>query len=267
MMNNRIADKRGALGPAMTVLVLLFLLAAIPWTAASAAGRPASILRLLVADSLPPPYLMLADGRGEPVGLAIDLCRKVAARLGHASSVRVAPPKRVPELIRAGEADMLCHVSPGWYAYPDEMWFGRKLYSADNVFIASRDAGSVCNDCALPAEVATVIGYEYGDKVGRSFANGLSTRRDVRTEENVFRLVQHGRVAYGIVSEHTFHYFAHDQRGLAIKGYAARYDITVGVPRKGPITQAQLQAATAAIRLPQDVTPEFRPFLGPKNRP
>lgn len=162
---------------------------------------------------------------------------------------------------------MLCHVAPEWYAYPDDLWFGRRLYSADNVFIAKKEAKAVCDDCPVPAEVATVIGYEYGDRVGRAFAAGTSARRDVRTEENVFLLVQHGRIEYGIVSEYTFHYFARNRQDLAIKGYAARYHITVAVPRNGPISEAELMVASAAIRLPEDVAPEYRPFLGlPKQK-
>lgn len=247
----------------MRVFVALLLLVAAP---VGAAEPSPAMLRLLVADSLPPPYLTRAGDGAEPEGLAIAMCRKVAARLGYGSTIRVAPPKRVPELMRAGEADMLCHVAPEWYAYPDDLWFGRRLYSADNVFIAKKEAKAVCDDCPVPAEVATVIGYEYGDRVGRAFAGGTSARRDVRTEENVFLLVQHGRIEYGIVSEYTFHYFARNRQDLAIKGYAARYHITVAVPRNGPISEAELKAASAAIRLPEDVAPEYRPFLGLPNQ-
>lgn len=236
------------------------MLIAITPVKATDPARP--VLRLLAADSLPPPYLMRAEDGTEPEGLAIAMCRKVATRLGYGATVRVAPPKRVPELMRAGEADMLCHVAPEWYAYPDDLWFGRRLYSADNVFIARKQAKAICDDCAVPAELGTVIGYEYGDRVGRAFANGTSVRRDVRSEENVFRLVQHGRIDYGIVSEYTFHYFERDQHDLAIKGYAARYHITVAVPRNGPISEAELKVASASIRLPEDVAPEYRPFLG-----
>ncbi|MFV3128438.1 substrate-binding periplasmic protein [Niveispirillum sp. KHB5.9] len=226
------------------------------------AAEPAPVLRLLVADSLPPPYLIREDGQAEPAGLAIALCRKVAGRLDYATTVRLAPPRRVPELMRAGEADMLCHVSPEWYTTPDDLWFGRPLYSADVVIIGPRAAKEICGKCALPAELATVIGYEYGERVGRALAEGRSGRRDVRTEENVFRLVEHGRIEYGLVSEYTFHYFARDRRDLAIKGYATRYHITVGVPKGGLISEADLKRASASIRLPQDVEPEYRPFLG-----
>ncbi|MFV3076088.1 substrate-binding periplasmic protein [Niveispirillum fermenti] len=226
---------------------------------AAAAG---DVLRLLMSESLPPPYLIQLEGEAEPTGLTVDLCRKVAARLGYGASVRVAPPKRVPELMRAGEADMLCHVSPNWYPYPEEMWFGRRLYSADNVFIAARDAEPVCEECAIPREVATVIGSDYGERVDMAFASGRSARRDVRSEENVFRLIQYGRMAYGIVPEYTFHYFAGHNQDMAIKGHAYRFNITVGVPRSGPIGEAELLIATASIRLPQDVDPAFRPYLG-----
>lgn len=251
----------------MRVFAALFLLSVMAAAPVGATEHSSAMLRLLVADSLPPPYLTRAAEGVEPEGLAIAMCRKVAARLGYGTVVRVAPPKRVPELMRAGEADMLCHVAPEWYAYPDDLWFGRRLYSADNVFIARKDAKPVCDACPVPAEVATVIGYEYGARVGQAFAGGASTRRDVRSEENVFRLVQHGRIDYGIVSEYTFHYFAGDRSDLSIKGYAARYHITVAVPRNGPISEAELMAASAAIRLPDDVAPEYRAFLGlPKQK-
>ncbi|WP_281262366.1 substrate-binding periplasmic protein [Niveispirillum cyanobacteriorum] len=238
-------------------LFLTLLLIVFPAVAPAAAP-----LRLVVSDSLPPPYLILDEGGGEAKGLAIDLCRKVAERLGRDTTVRLAPPKRLPELVRAGEVDMVCHVAPGWYAYPDDLWFGRRLYTADSVFIAAQGAPSICDQCSLPAEVATVIGYEYGDRMRQGFDSGAVSRRDVRSEENVFRLVQHGRVSYGIISEYTFHYFAKGLRDVAIKGSVARFNITVGVPRSGSISEAELKIASAAIRLPQDVAPEYRAYLG-----
>lgn len=247
--------------------IALFLLAVTGIVPARAGDPPFPVLRLLAADSLPPPYLMRVGEGAEPEGLAIAMCRKVAARLGYGATVRVAPPKRVPELMRSGEADMLCHVAPEWYAYPDDLWFGRRLYSADIVFIARKEARPVCDECPVPAEVATVIGYEYGDRMGQAFADGTAKRRDVRSEENVFRLVQHGRIDYGMLSEYTFNYLARDQHDLAIKGYAARYHITVAVSRHGPISEAELKVASAAIRLPEDVAPEFRPFLGLPSQP
>ncbi len=226
-------------------------------------GQPDRTLRLLISDSLPPPYLIQSGDDGvEPTGLAVDVCRKVAARLGYDSKMRQAPPKRLPELVRAGEADMVCHVSSAWYAYPDDMWFGRRLYSADNVFIAPREARPICEQCPLPPEVATVMGYEYGDRISQAVESGQMIRRDVRSEENVFRLIEFGRIEYGIVSEYTFRYFARQRQDLTIKGSAVRYNITVGVPRNGPITEAELKIASASIRLPDDIAPEFRPFLG-----
>lgn len=241
--------------------ILLLLLLAIP---AGAAGKP---LRLVVSDSLPPPYLILDNAGGEARGLAIDLCRKVAERLGHGADVRLAPPKRLPELVRAGDVDMVCHVAPAWYAYPDDLWFGRRLYTADNVFIAAHGAPSICEQCPLPREVATVIGYEYGDRMRQGFDSGTVSRRDVRSEENVFRLVEHSRVPYGIISEYTFRYFAKGKHDLAIKGSVARFNITVGVPRTGLISEAELKIASASIRLPQDVAPEYRAYLdGPAAR-
>lgn len=247
--------------------LLLFVLAVVP-PACAVQMLEAGDLRLVVSDSLPPPYLIQAGDGTPPKGLAIDLCRKVAERLGHGSVVRLAPPRRLPELVRAGDVDMVCHISAAWYPYPEEMWFGRRLYSADNVFIAARDAAAVCERCALPPNVATVIGYEYGDRLRKAIDSGQMVRRDVRTEENVFRLVQHGRVPYGIVSEYTFHYFAQGAQELAIKGSVARFNITVAVPRNGIIGEAELKVASASIRLPQDVAPEYRSYLGlPARRP
>lgn len=259
MVNDGMKQRMAGMGVARIGLfpaILMLLLLAIP---AGAAGKP---LRLVIADSLPPPYLILDEGGGEAKGLAIDLCRKVAERLGHGAEVRLAPPKRLPELVRAGEVDMVCHVAPDWYAYPDDLWFGRRLYSADNVFIAVQGAPDICDQCPLPADVATVIGYEYGDRLRQGFDSGTVSRRDVRSEENVFRLVQHGRVPYGIISEYTFRYFAKGQHDLAIKGSVARFNITVGVPRTGLISEAELKIASASIRLPQDVAPEYRAYLG-----
>lgn len=261
MMGGRVNSRMEVHWLAIAVLCMLTAVAT------ARAAEPAAPLRLLVADSLPPPYLIQEEGRAEPAGLAVAMCRKVAERLGYISIVRLAPPRRVPELMRAGEADMLCHVASEWYVYPDDLWFGHPLYSADVVFIAPKTAKEICDKCAPPAELATVIGYEYGERVRKAVAEGKSVRRDVRTEENVFRLVEHGRIEYGVVSEYTFHYFAGDRRDLAIKGYAARYHIAVGVPKNGRITRAALTAASASIHLPEDVAPEYRAYLGSSGHP
>lgn len=68
-----------------------------------------------------------------------------------------------------------------WYACPDDLWFGRYLYTANNVIIAAQGAPSIGDQCSLPAEGATVIGYEYGDRMRQGFDSGAVPRRDVRT--------------------------------------------------------------------------------------
>lgn len=243
-----------------TLSALLLLPLMLP--AGALAERGTDTLRLVISNSLPPPYLVEAEDGREPAGMAVDLCRKVAERLGYGAQIQAVPPKRLPELVRAGEADMVCHVSASWYPRPDDLWFGTRLYNAGNVFIAAANAPAICPTCELPPEVATVASYEYGDRIRQAVASGRVQRHDVRSEENVFRLVQGGRVAYGIISEYTFRYLLMGGQGLAIKGELQRYDITVGVTRRGTISEADLKTASASIHLPEDVTPEYRPFLG-----
>lgn len=259
-MKRRVMNRCSQALIAIIAIIGSYIAGACAVDATEPASRPS--LRLIVADSLPPPYLISAEQGREPTGLAIDVCRTVAARLGYGSTVMAAPPKRVPEMIRAGEADLLCHVSKLWYPYPDELWFGRKLYSADNVLIAPSREPEICTTCALPANIATVIGYHYGDRLAAAVKAGKTQRHDVRAEENVFRLVQHGRVNYGILSEYTFRYFDDGVSDLAIKGSIARFGITVGAPKNGRIGEADLLIASASIRLPKDVDPQYHPYLG-----
>lgn len=263
-MNNRVMNRRTRALTAIMALIGSYIAGAGAVDATEPESRTS--LRLIVADSLPPPYLISAEEGREPTGLAIDVCRTVAARLGYGSTVMAAPPKRVPEMIRAGEADLLCHVSKLWYPYPEDLWFGRKLYSADNVLIAPAREPAICATCALPANIATVIGYHYGDRLAAAVKTGKTQRHDVRGEENVFRLVQHGRVNYGILSEYTFRYFIDGASDLAIKGSIARFNITVGAPKNGRIGEAELLIASASIRLPKDIDPRYHPYLGPAGR-
>ena len=215
------------------------LLLALGLTGSCGAAAP---LRLIISDSIPPPYLM--SGTVLTSGLASDLCRMAARRLGYEPILSVVPPKRVPEMMKSREADMLCHVSPDWYAEPMDLDFGVPLYEVRNVFIGPVNQPEICDDCRPSGEVVTVIGHIYGNAANRAFADGTAYRRDVRTEEGVYMTVQRGHATLGILSEQTFRYLAAKEGGLAIKGVTARFPVTIGVAKGGVIKAADLLRVT-----------------------
>jgi ABC-type amino acid transport substrate-binding protein len=213
----------------------------------SGAAMAAPPLRLIISDSIPPPYLI--TGKEAAAGLATDLCRATARRLGFEPVLTVVPSKRVPEMMKAGEADMLCHVSPAWYPDVARLDFGVAMYEVRNVFVGPVAMPDICETCAPQGEVVTVIGYVYGDAVNRAFAAGTARRRDVRTEEGVYTMLRRGRVTLGILSEQTFHYLGGKTDGLAVKGVTARFPVTMGVVKGGPVSAADLQRVTAELAL------------------
>ena len=220
------------------------LLLAAGFSAPVLAGTPPP-LRLIISDSIPPPYLITS--KGAVAGMATDLCRAVATRLGYAPVLTVVPSKRVPEMIKARDADMLCHVSPDWYPDPGSIEFGTPMYVVRNVFVGPASQPPICDDCAPSGEVVTVIGYVYGDGVNRAFADGTARRRDVRTEEGVYTMVRRGRAPLGILSEQTFHYLGGKNDGLSVKGVTARFTVTMGVTKVGPVSAADLRRVTAEL--------------------
>lgn len=202
-------------------------------------------LRLIISDSIPPPYLLA--GTIAAAGQATDLCRVVARRLGYDPVLSVVPPKRVPEMMKSREADMLCHVSPDWYAAPMDLDFGAPLYEVRNVFIGPADQPDICDGCQPSGEVVTVIGHIYGSAANHAFADGTAHRRDVRTEEGVYMTVQRGHATLGILSEQTFRFLAVAGSGLSVKGVSARFPVTIGVAKGGVIKAADLLRVTTEL--------------------
>lgn len=221
----------------------LFLAFALAAPAVSAAP-----LRLIISDSIPVPYLIRQNGATS--GLAVDLCRAVAQRLGFTPVLAVVPSKRVPEMVKAGEADMLCHVSPDWYPDPDGLDFGTTMYEVRNILVGPASQPDICETCTPVGEVATVIGYVYGDRVNKAFADGTARRHDVRTEEGVYTMLRRGRLSLGILSEQTFHHLSGKDDGLTMKGVAARFPVTMGVAKGGPVAAADLARVTAELAQP-----------------
>lgn len=245
----------GCIAPLFRVVVACILMCVL----GVGTGRASDTLRLIISDSIPPPYLL---GSGtNPAGLAVDLCRVIAQRLGFVADLVVVPSKRVPEMVRAREADMLCHVSPDWYPDPELLHFGTTLYPVRNVLVGPLESPSLCGECTPVGDIATVIGYSYGPRFNDAFRAGTATRRDVRTEEGVYRTVRAGRVQMGILSEQTFVYFGGGHDGLGIKAVAASFPVTVGVIRNGRVNAADLMLVTAALK--PDIDPAYQIHLIP----
>lgn len=256
-MQRRSRILSGCVAPLFRTIAACMLMCVLGAGAAQASEK----LRIIISDSIPPPYLL--DTGTDPAGLAVNLCRVIAKHLGFVPDLVVVPSKRVPEMIRMREADMLCHVSPNWYPDPELLDFGTILYPVRNVLIGPVDGPPLCDDCTPTGDVATVIGYSYGPHFNEAFGAGTATRRDVRTEEGVYRTVRAGRIPMGILSEQTFVYFGGGHDGLGIKAVAASFPVTVGVIRDGRVNGADLMRVTAALKPDIDIDPAYQMYLTP----
>ena len=98
-----------------------------PLAVPSAAAQPPRSLRVLTFED--PPFSMRAE-TGEWSGLAIDLWRRVAERLGVTYELEgVDPPERITELLTSGQADLAAAAIPVTAAMVQQLEFSRAFLS------------------------------------------------------------------------------------------------------------------------------------------
>jgi polar amino acid transport system substrate-binding protein len=181
----------------------LWCLASLMWlcgtNAALAADAP--VLRFIVGEDWAPPYLELRAGR--PVGgLAFELMEQVARAAGAQPEYLMLPPKRTQAALHAGEADLMCMMSPKWLAKP----LGRNRTGPPMVVLedvlalppARGDARPLDLSAQRGLRVGTVLGYRY-QELGPFFDDGRLVREDAATQQGVLDKLARGRTEAAVV--------------------------------------------------------------------
>lgn len=158
-------------------------------------------LRFIVGEDWAPPYLELRGGR--PVGgLAFDLMESVAAAAGARPDYLMLPPKRTQAALHAGEADLMCMMSPKWLAQPLAAGrVGPPMVVLEDVLAVAPGTGDG-KPLDLSAQrglrVGTVLGYRY-QELGPLFEAGQLTREDAGSQQGVLDKLARGRTEVAVV--------------------------------------------------------------------
>ncbi|MDR7331631.1 transporter substrate-binding domain-containing protein [Roseateles asaccharophilus] len=179
---------------------LAALLLACSGVGAARADEPPA-LRFIVGQDWAWPYLELRDGR--PVGgLAFDLMERVARAADARAAYLVLPPKRTQPALHAGEADLMCMMSPKWVAErmaPERV--GPPLVVLEDV-LAVLPGKAAASPLDLRAQrglrVGTVLGYHYHE-LGPLFDAGQLLRDDASTQQAVLDKLARGRTQAAVV--------------------------------------------------------------------
>lgn len=175
------------------------LLACVGVGAAGADEPPA--LRFIVGQDWAWPYLELRDGR--PVGgLAYDLMERVARAAAARAEYLVLPPKRTQPSLHAGDADLMCMMSPKWVGQPlTPERIGPPLVVLEDVLAVPPGKGPA-SPLDLRAQrglrVGTVLGYHYHE-LGPLFDAGRLLRDDASTQQGVLDKLARGRTQAAVV--------------------------------------------------------------------
>ncbi|HEY0955420.1 MAG TPA: transporter substrate-binding domain-containing protein [Roseateles sp.] len=166
---------------------------------ASADEKP--MLRFIVGEDWAWPYLELRNGR--PVGgLAFDLMERVARAADARPDYLMLPPKRTQPALHAGEADLMCMMSPKWVAEPlPPERIGPPMVVLEDVLAVASGPGPG-QPLDLQAQrglrVGTVLGYHYRE-LGPLFDAGKLRREDAPTQQAVLDKLARGRTQAAVV--------------------------------------------------------------------
>ncbi|MFT7774263.1 substrate-binding periplasmic protein [Roseateles sp.] len=161
-------------------------------------GRP--VLHFIVGEDWAPPYLETRDGR--PVGgLAFDLMEAVAQAAGARSEYLMLPPKRTQPALQAGDADLMCMMSPKWMAQSlSAKRIGPPMLVLEDVLASGPQGSAGPLDLAAQRglRVGTVLGYRYPE-LGPLFDSGHLVREDAGTQQALLDKLARGRTDAAIV--------------------------------------------------------------------
>ena len=182
------------------------------WAGLSGA-QTAPTLRFIVGEDWAPPYLTLKDGH--PVGgLAFELMEAVARAADAHPSYLLLPPKRTQAALHAGEADLMCMMSPKWVAQPMQRdRVGPPMVVVEDVLAVAPGPDAV-KPLDLAAQrglrVGTVLGYRYAE-LGPHFDAGHLAREDAATQQGVLEKLARGRTDAAVVDRFVLAQFNRDR--------------------------------------------------------
>lgn len=217
-----------------------------------AGAQAAPTLRFIVGEDWAAPYLTLREGH--PVGgLAFELMEAVAHAAGARPEYLMLPPKRTQAALHAGEADLMCMMSPKWLGQPlPRARLGPPMVVLEDV-LALPPGASVGKPLDLSAQrglrVGTVLGYRY-QELAPHFDAGHLVREDAASQQNLLDKLARGRTEAAVVDRLALAQFnrgrppAETLPALQVVSQTVTHCMLGG---KTQLSQRQLQAALRAV--------------------
>lgn len=190
-------------------------------------------------------------------GLLKDLGDALAKRTGHKARYVSMPSKRVGAALRAGEADLLCYVKPGWIE-GDFVWVEDLIPDA-GLLVAHPRSTPVTQLAELKGHsVGTVLGYRYQEletALGQEFQ-----RVDARDTGSNLEKLAAGLVDYAFVERSAFLAFQrrHPESGLREMLQVLEYHTGCALSRRS--NQTGIPQALLAMRNSGELAKILAPY-------
>ncbi|SCA57724.1 conserved exported hypothetical protein [Candidatus Terasakiella magnetica] len=186
------------------VALLLLFLVVLPFSA-----KATETWIIPVPDQMRPPFSYHGNNGYE--GIYIDLMREIANRIGVRLKEKSYPIVRRRELFIRGEIVITCCVNPVWRSKPEEneiQLFSDPLHFGREMFIfAHQKKFPIPNPESLQSKsVVGIKGYNY---LGEEH---FGKRIDVRTPEQIVRIIAAGRGDVGLLQYEVANFHAKQQK-------------------------------------------------------
>lgn len=136
-------------------------------------------------------------------GFIKDSADAIAAQLGYTAKVKAFPRKRLPAILNAGQADLLCFMRPEWIT-ADVNWSDTMAWDADAI-VTRRNTPAIKQISDLKHQaVNTVLGYSYPE-IEKVLTEDF-VRFDGLSEDISLINLTNGRNDFAVLSETYYRY-------------------------------------------------------------
>lgn len=179
-------------------------------------------------------------------GIVKDVGEAIAQRLDRQARFIAVPPRRVPLMLKAGDADGICYILPQWVD-GDYNWT-RPIIPGHGVLVARAGTPIAAGIGALAGvTIGTVAAYRY-DSFDKALGKRFQRDDAPAMESNVQKLLA-GRMDYAIMEKMTFDYLMRGQDKPALRADLEFDPIRArcAFSRKSAIPFAQVEQAVKSL--------------------
>lgn len=196
----------------MSQFSLLSLILILFFTHAAFSKADPKSLRLAIPYSLPPPLLIMKNGK--PEGIVKDYAQEISKKINREFNYIVVPKIRIHEMISKGLAEVNCYTSPLWIPEPQKYTWSKTLFFKKEVVATLKKPPTSLSDIK-GQRIGTVTRYVY-PHLDPLFENKRLIREDVSTEEQNLQKLITKRIDYVVADEMQLDYFLKNHKNEKI---------------------------------------------------